>query len=255
MKNLLTPSLTFRALIKLRPIAVEILSRKKIRFWEGLDKLMGEVLPAGTLEDLLEETAQSPVPSSILVEEWTNKPLYQLMDFLTQEHRDFFVEEVSELAHLLDIHSLGETGEAADLRPIRDGFHAFVTDFERHIEEEETILFPKILRYEACQDNPQIDPEFHRGSIQNYMSTPKAKEDRRFYQDVAGLTIKIRALESKWPKSVVAADLTKLIASLTDRLYEHYQLEAKILFSAARDLERNLYNRTIDGRATLTAQV
>lgn len=252
MKSMFSLQMPVRSLIKMRPMAIGLLDKRKIRFWDSLDKPISEVFRKEGMEDFLEEVSYARVAA--VDTEWSAMPLYVLVDYLTHEHRSLLLEEISDITHLLDIHALADSAEALDLRSIQAGFKKFVHDFEAHIEEEETRLFPKILRYEACLRDRSVHPEFHRGSLQSYMATPKAKEDRKFYQDGAALAYRMRALETKYQGSIAAKELADLMETLRDKLSDHYELESKSLFSIARDLERSLYNMTIDGHPAMAYQ-
>jgi hypothetical protein len=122
------------------------------------------------------------------------------------------------------------------------------------VEEEENHLFPKILRYEACLRDKTVHPEFHQGSLQNYMATPKAQQDFRFFRDCATLAQKVRSLEAKYSDSIAMQELAGFMESLRDKLNRHYELEAKVLHITALELERNLFNMTIDGHPAMAFQ-
>ena len=233
-------------------MAIALLDKRNIRFWDALDKPVGELFHVQGLEEFLEEAAYSrfPAPDS----EWAALPLYYLIDFLTQEHRHLFLHQVSDIMHLLDIHTLADSAEAMDLKAINQSFKSFIHGFESHFEEEENHIFPKILRYEACLRDRRVHPEFHRGSLQKYMATPKAKEDRRFYEEAANLAHRMKAIEVKHKSSLVAQELTNLMEALNEKLQDHYELEFNTLFTAARELERSLYNMTIDGHPAMVFQ-
>jgi hypothetical protein len=133
-------------------------------------------------------------------------------------------------------------------------FKDWIGDFQAHIDQEEGYLFPKILRYEACLRDRNVHPEFHLGSIQSYMATQDARESRRFYGHAAKLAQRMRLHEQEHPESFAARDLADLFESLRDKLNSHYELEATALYTAARDMERSLYNKTIDGDPAVAVQ-
>ena len=232
-------------------MAIGLLEKRKIGFWDGLEKPVQELYRWGGMEDFLEEVVGTSIASPDT--KWEAVPLYVLVDYLTHEHRNMFRQEVPDIAHLLEIHTLADSAEATDLRAIQNAFDIFIRNFETHVEEEESYLFPKILRYEACLRDRKVHPEFHQGSLQTYFATPRAREDRRFYQDSAAIAQRIRTLEAAYPTSVSARDLAEMMESLRDKLIDHYELESKILYSAAIELERILYNMTIDGHPNMAS--
>jgi iron-sulfur cluster repair protein YtfE (RIC family) len=252
MKSMFSLQMPVRSLIKVRPMAIGLLEKRKVRFWDSLDKPVAEVFRRDGMEDFLDEVSYARVAAHDT--EWAAMPLYVLVDYLTHEHRSMMLQEVADISHLLDIHALSDSAESADLRAIQQSFKKFVHDFEVHIAEEENHLFPKILRYEACLRDRSVHPEFHRGSLQAYMATPKAKEDKRFYQDGSALALRLRALEAKHQGSIPAQELAELMETLRDKLTDHYELESTVLYTTARELERNLYNLTIDGHPAMAFQ-
>jgi iron-sulfur cluster repair protein YtfE (RIC family) len=252
MVNSFSHNMTISTLIKMRPMAIGLLEKRKIRLWESMETPVSHLFQGNGLEDFLEEISKSKIPMPDT--EWSAMPLYLLVDFLTHEHRNMFLGEVSDITHLLDIYSLADSAEAKDLQVIQAAFSNFVKDFETHVEDEESYLFPKILRYEACLRDRRVHPEFHKGSLRNYMASPMAKQDNQFY--IAGETIaqQMRALELDYPEAIAGSDLVKLMDSLNDKLHEHNELESKTLFATAIELERSLYNMSIDGHPAMASQ-
>jgi iron-sulfur cluster repair protein YtfE (RIC family) len=245
MKSMLSQQTPVRSLLKIRPMAIGILDKRKIRYWDSLDKPLGDLFRREGMDDFLDEVSYARVPASDT--DWSAMPLYMLVDFLTHEHRSFLLEEVADITHLLDIHAIADSGESADLRGFQTAFKDWVRDFQAHIDQEEGYLFPKVLRYEACLRDRNVHPEFHLGSIQTYMANQDAKEGRQFYANIAALARRMRAHESAYPGSISAGEMAELTESLRDKLNAHYDLESKALYTAARDLERSLYNKSIDG--------
>jgi hemerythrin-like domain-containing protein len=204
------------------------------------------------MDDFLDEVSYASVPASDT--DWSAMPLYMLVDFLTHEHRGFLLHEIADINHLLDIYTISDSPEAADLRKIQTSFKTWVGHFQAHIDEEEGNLFPKVLRYEACLRDRNVHPEFHRGSIQSYMASREAQESRRFYADCGELAGRMRAHELTHPGSMAAKELAELTERLRDKLNAHYGLETTALYTAARELERSLYNKSIDGDPAVAFQ-
>jgi iron-sulfur cluster repair protein YtfE (RIC family) len=251
MKNMLSQQTPVRSLLKIRPLAVGLLDKRKIRYWDSLDKPLGDLFrrdparPSSGMDDFLDEVSYTRVPAPDT--DWTAMPLYMLVDYLTQEHRGLMVQEVSDISHLFDIHTLSDAGESVDLRKLQRAFQNWVKDFQAHIDQEEGYLFPKVLRYEACLKDNNVHPEFHHGSVQSYMATLEAQEGRQFYSDCNTLAGRMRAHELAHPTSIAARELAELFERLRDKLNAHFDLETNSLYTAARSLERNLYNKSIDG--------
>ena len=245
MKNMLSQQTPVRSLLKIRPLAIELLDKRKIRYWDSLDKPLGDLFRREGMDDFLDEVSYARVPAPDT--DWTAMPLYMLVDYLTHEHRNLVLNEIADILHLLDIHTLTDTAEAADLRAVQKDFQEWVRVFQAHIEQEETILFPKVLRYEACLRDRNVHPEFHRGSIQSYMATREAREGNQLYLDCETLADRLAAYEKARPDSPAAQELSDLSGRLSAKMNAHRDLEARTLYSSARELERVLYNKSIDG--------
>ena len=252
MKNMLSQQTPVRSLLKMRPMAIELLEKRKIRYWDSLDKPLGDLFRreggrpvTGGMDDFIDEVSYARVPAHDT--DWSAMPLYMLVDYLTHEHRNILLQEIADITHLFDIHTLTDTGESRELKALQAAFLAWVRAFQAHIDQEETILFPKVLRYEACLRDRNVHPEFHRGSIQSYMATREAREGNQLYLDCENLTARIVAHQALNPASPAAGELAELAVRLSEKLNAHRDLEARALYTAARELERSLYNKSIDG--------
>jgi iron-sulfur cluster repair protein YtfE (RIC family) len=249
MKNMLTPKTPVRSLIKIRPMAIEVLDKRKIRFWDSLDKPLADVIRGEIREDFLEEVSSAQIPAQD--SDWNALPLYYLVDYLTQGHRDFLLQDIADIGHILDIHTIAETSEAGGLRKLHGTFQDFVKDFQIHVEEEETYLFPKILRYEACLRDHRVHPEFHKGSVQSHMVTRTSQNGKRLLEICTHMAASARFHAKEHVVSFAGQELLELLEAFQEKLEIHGELEAKVLFPVARELERNLYNLTIDGNPAM----
>jgi iron-sulfur cluster repair protein YtfE (RIC family) len=245
MNYLVTPQMAVRSLIKVRPMAVGLLDKRKARFWDVLDRPVSEVVGRDGLGDFLDAISYARVPAADT--DWLAMPLYWLADYLTAGHRDFLLHDLGDIGHHLDIHTIADSEESESLRAIHKAFQAFSRELQSHVDEEEGVLFPKILRYEACLRDGRVHPEFHRGSIQSYMAIRLDQEEKRL--EAAGLLLadRIRAHARAHADSVTASELLALLDRLREKLADHRELENRVLFPSAREMERNLYNLSING--------
>lgn len=245
MKSLVSPQMAVRALIKARPLAVGLLDKRNVRFWDTLDFPVGDIVRRDALGEFLDEMAYARIPSEDT--DWASLPLYHLADFLTENHRGFLLHDISEIRHLLDIHTLADSAESAGLRDIQKAFQDFTRELQAHLDEEEGWLFPKILRYEACLRDGQVHPEFHRGSIQEYMAIRMNQEEKRLCQGSDAVAERIRLHAQAHADSYAARELIVLLDAMRRRLIAHGDLETGILFPKALEMERKLYNLSING--------
>lgn len=249
MNFLVTPQMPVRSLIKVRPMAIGLLEKRNVRFWDALDRPVAEVVRRDDLGDFLDgiSCARVPAPDT----DWLAFPLYWLADFLTAGHRDFLLHDLGEIGHLLDIHTIADSAESEGLRGIHQAFQTFTREIRSHVDEEENVLFPKILRYEACLRDSRVHPEFHRGSIQSYMAIRMDQEEKRL--DAAWLLLadRIRTHARTHAESATASELLAHLDRLRERLVDHRELENRLLYASAREMERNLYNLSINGDPTV----
>jgi iron-sulfur cluster repair protein YtfE (RIC family) len=245
MRSLITPQMAVRSLIKVRPMAVGLLDKRKVRFWDALDRPMGEIVGRDFLGDFLDEMTYAKVPAADT--DWLAMPLYWLADYLTEVHRDFLLQDVGDIGHLLDVHTIADSEESTGLREIHKAFQGFTRELQSHVDEEEGVLFPKILRYEACLRDGRVHPEFHRGSIQSYMAVRLDQEEKRLNAARDLLADRIRAHARNHADSITASELSGFLDRLGEKLADHQELESRILFPTAREMERTLYNLGING--------
>ena len=245
MKSLLSNRTPVRFLLKIRPMAIGLLDKRKIRYWDALDKPLGDLFRREGMEDFLDEISYARVPASDT--DWSAMPLYMLVDYLTHEHRNLVLQEVADISHLLDIHTVTISAEADALRKIHLDFQAWVREFQDHIEQKEVHLFPKVLRYEACLRDREVHPEFHHGSIQTYMAARESQAGKHVFLECGALARRMRVHAEAWPGSIYGFELAGISERLWAKLDAHAELENQALHTAARALERNIYNKSIGG--------
>lgn len=245
MKSLVSPQTAVRTLIKARPLAVGLLDKRNVRFWDSLDFPLGDLVRRDELGEFLDEMAFARIPAEDT--DWQSLPLYHLADYLTESHRVFLLHDVSEIRHLLDIHALADSEESEGLRDIQTAFREFTRELQSHLDEEEGWLFPRILRYEACLRDGQVHPEFHRGSIQEYLAIRMNQEEKRVGHACEAVADRVRRHAQAHADSFAARELSGLLDAMRMRLAAHAGLETGILFPKALEMERKLYNLSING--------
>ncbi len=246
MKNLFHATLTVKQILRIRPLAIEVLEKHKLRFWDSLELPLEELckqfhvstdLVLQQLEalDFLEENS-----------DWIALPLYALCDHLTQNHRDFFLSEIHDLQHTFDIHTLLDTEETQELRKIFKEFQAFCTMLKNYFDEEEVVLLPKILRQQACLQNNNIHPEFHSGSVKSIIMTRCSPHEKKALDDLLVFLKKIQHPSLK--NSDSANEIRSILARLVQKLQRHIDLETNILFPQAQETEKQLFDLSIGGQ-------
>jgi len=247
MKNLINPGVTVEEALRLRPLLTELFMRRKVGFWEDPHRKMRDLFSRqepGAWENFLEELDALPFPAPDC--RWRDLPVAHLLDYLTQNHREFFLEFVFDLHYKLDVLGLSATDPLDNVKQLQSEFRLFAEELRGLVDWVESHLYPRILRYEACLQDSRIHPEFHHGSLQMAV----AKRSRH----IAGLRQNvfprlISLAEGLEADSLDSTGLTvaKSLESFFERLQAHENLEFDTLFPLGIEMERTLYNSSING--------
>ncbi len=196
------------------------------------------------VEKFIEMAVALPIPEAPQrPEDWNDLPASHLVDHLTQQHRDFFHVTVPDIAGLFrDWDSLDP-----EITELRDDFDRFAATLRHEVEQEETLLFPRVLRYDVCLRDPRINPEFNGGSLRIAVAYRKSQVDGFSPDQLGRICGRLRDTHA-WRDGNTWADL--LVARLEDfrrQLDEHETLEADVLYPMAVGMETTLYNLSIAG--------
>lgn len=247
MRNLIGPGTTLRQLVRIRPLAVTFLESHGMRFWSQLDRSVAHFCEANRVdaEKLLDQAAAVEIPSRF--SDWDSLPLCHLLDFLTQQHRDFIQNDMNDIRYHLDLLSIPLSGEGFGFPAAQREFERLCTDILTHIEEEEGFLFPKILRYEACIKDRSVQPELHQGSINVFLALKNYRADRNFCSSLRSIRERLLSPSISRASASANEEACRLLLQFEERIAEHMDTESNILFPQATDRERSLYNLMIQG--------
>jgi iron-sulfur cluster repair protein YtfE (RIC family) len=225
-----------------------LFAKKGLDFWSDPGKPLKDLFrdqDAGSLADCVEELSHMQVPASDCF--WPEVPAAYLLDYLTQEHRETFFNCVTDIQYLLDLQSLADPESVEEIRSLQRDFRRFTQELDAVTDIEETQVFPRILRYEACLRDPRVHPEFQRGSlhiaIANRMSRFSVRRQRVF-QDFLN---RVRKAEGASPNHPGMPHLAQRLDEFRQGLSAHEELEFETLFPMALEMERTLYNLSIEG--------
>ncbi len=239
--HLITEDTPVQEALRLRPLLAVRLEKAGSEVWDHPASPLREVVRDDTLGRMLAEAASMPIPAPD--SRWNDLPAAHLVDYLTQNHRDFFMVTLPDIAGFFhEWDSLDP--EIVDLR---EDFQRFVQGVRSEVENEESHFFPRVLRYEACLRDPSINPEFNGGSLRVAVAYRKSHtadlNPERLGQLVERLKDTHAAREGNpW------ADL--LIGRLEDfraQFEEHERLESDVLYPMSMETEKTLYNLSISG--------
>ncbi|MDB5104915.1 MAG: ric [Fibrobacteres bacterium] len=247
-----TPADPIRKILRLRPLAVEILEKEfGHACWLNPDDTLSAVSEshgkeASRLAGRL--SALSPLPPGT---DWSGKPVCYLIDHLTRNHRDFRESDIPLIEGMLVTEGLPVYPDRYAVKLIVQEFNYFREDFLRHIEEEETFLYPKIMRNEACFRHKELKPEAHKGSVNLYLNLETHKPEIELKRMLTSLQEKLRNQVLHQPAAEITAKTLSALESFADRLFAHADLETDVLFPMAAVLEKELYESVIPGFSRL----
>jgi iron-sulfur cluster repair protein YtfE (RIC family) len=244
------PDTTVSKLLAIRPLALSILEK------HGMDPF---TLPLAKVGDLCGEKRISwdvfmaemlalevPGPDS----DWSALPLYFLLDYLTDEHREFNREFLPAIKGAFS--ALEKSGAAPERFAALIGeWRAFAISLNEHIATEESFLFQKILRYDYCVRHGKIDPDFFRGSVRVFAALQLHKNEQhlleiiRNFLDVTRLSIPVIG-EDQGAENT----LMRLLESFDGRHQQHSRIEKDVLVPMASAMEKKLYDRFISGESS-----
>jgi iron-sulfur cluster repair protein YtfE (RIC family) len=244
----ITINSTLREILRARPLAIRVLEGDSgHKCWEHLDLPLAAFceklgLDSGSL--FLRVNNLPAVPPDT---DWPAKPLYHLIDHLTRGHREFRDQDLPSIAGILATGHLPAYPQGYVVKLLVQEFEYFRDEFLKHMDEEETFLFPKIMRNEACFRHPQMGPEIHKGSVNLYLRLENHKPENEFKRMLTSIRDKLRNQMVDESVQALAAKLQSALESFESRLVEHADLETNVLFPLAGRLEQELYEGAAPG--------
>lgn len=243
--SMFSPDTAMHHVLRRRPRLAEHLDVFGAEPWDRPQATLLEIFRSrDTVEQFIAMATALPVPAAPQrPQDWNDLPASHLIDHLTQQHRDFFNVIVPDIAGLFrDWDSLDP-----EITELRDDFERFAAALRREVEQEEILLFPRVLRYDVCLRDPRINPEFNGGSLRIAVAYRKSQVDGFSPGQLGRISGRLCETHA-WRDGNTWADL--LVARLEDfhkQLEEHETLEADVLYPMAVDMETTLYNVSIAG--------
>lgn len=256
MKGLIGSETRLRDIFRIRPGAVELLGPLETEAFSDPRQTLAELFRRRGLqaaEQFIRDLEASPPPH--VPPEPAQMPIPQLLDLLTHQHRNFLLVYLNDLHFLLDLLAAGSAPQPNEWRMLQQDFTAFSRDIRVTMEDEEKILFPRILRYDACMRLPRIHPEFHQGSLLGLVANHRSRMRSRLERRMRDLGARFGTLGADDDDSPSGGDLKLRWRSFQDEWEEHEALESRILFPRAIGMERSLYNQSIQGGPMTAHQV
>jgi iron-sulfur cluster repair protein YtfE (RIC family) len=249
LKNWLFPDTTLLSVLRLRPLALSLLEAMGVDPYMPTGARIGDACRDAGIDwvTLVDRVYALEVPARD--SDWKRLPVPHLVDFLTQEHRDFtefFIPAIkSDFAWGEDRMDFLES-----LHNMIKAWPGFSASLVEHTTEEEAFLFPKILRYSYCARHHGTDPEFSDGSVKVFAAVHLMRNEDKHLAALGGF---LEAASFAGAKDPSAAGVFRLMQSLHARLVEHSRLERELLYPLATDLEKSLYDTYIQGNPSRIA--
>ncbi len=169
--------------------------------------------------------------------EWTTRPLCELMGHIVEQHHGFVRRETPRLIGLLAKVRAKHGRTHPEVEQIESLFIAMAQELSTHILKEEQLLFPHIERLEKAAQSGAPAPEAFFGSVSRPIANMAAEHD-----DAGAILSQLRELSNGYTTHAGACStFVALYRGLEDfehDLHQHVHLENSILFPRAIAIER-----------------
>lgn len=170
---------------------------------------------------------------SAATEEWLPRSMTELIDFIVATHHAYLRQELPRLSALASRVAEAHEATHPELREVRRELLALAVGLLAHLEEEETVLFPRIKQLQAGRVRDRASP----GAVAAVIG-----DLERDHRDAGATLARIRALTGDLaPPADACAAYRALLAGLGELqrdLHAHVHRENSILFPAAIAAER-----------------
>ncbi len=237
--------LTLRHWLRNRPATLKVFEELAGHgIWKELDATLPVFCRSFSLQILDVHNLLLATTPATEHEDWLAKPLYLLIDHLTANHTGFRESDLPKIERLLDILKLEMGMASAPVEEAHAHFRSFRQEFTWHMDEEETFLFPKIMRTEACLRYPELYPEVFKGSVSMFPPAQIRLPEEAFHEMLGALMQKVRAVPMSHVHTDPMHELLGELVSYGSKLKAHTYLETDILFRRAAKMEEVLLKRS-----------
>ncbi|APQ16059.1 iron-sulfur cluster repair di-iron protein [Maribacter hydrothermalis] len=166
-------------------------------------------------------------------------PLDLLIDYIEKKHHRYVETQSIILNQYLDKLSRVHGNNHPELFQIKELFNASTGELAMHMKKEELILFPFIKKMVKDKQTGQDLSESHFGSVSNPISTMMDEHDNEGerFRTIAKLTNDYIAPADACSTYKVTYSL---LQEFENDLHRHIHLENNILFTKAKELEKQL---------------
>jgi regulator of cell morphogenesis and NO signaling len=157
------------------------------------------------------------------IEDWASAPVADLIEHIQTRHHTFTRQELARLGGMLD-QAVGEFGEQVpELQQIQGHFRALEEDLTQHLDAEDKVIFPAILKGSEAAGTPVFGTleDLHRMALKEH----EAVEE--LFQNI-GIITRNFSLPLGAPPLVRSLYLG--LRDLEEDLFMHIYLENHLLF-------------------------
>ena len=187
------------------------------------------------------------LPSLTEETEWEMKPAYYLVDYLVANHREFREVDLPAMELIMDGTDIPVYPDWFVIKLISQEFRYFQEEFLKHMAEEESFLFPKILHNEACYRFKDLPPEVYKGSVNLFFRHNRHTPEAEFKRMFTSIREKLMNQALQDSTKVMTKQVIDGLESFERRLFHHADLESNVLFPMAGHLEQELYESIVPG--------
>lgn len=242
----IVPEMSALSLLKVRPAALMGLERWGIDPWQDPEAHLGPLAASLGMPWPEFAAALAPVPPGAGGTDPEGASIPEILDRLVADHREILGELVPAVRTALACLPPGP-----DRAPGLEGvWNAFTAGLEAHMREEETFLFPRLLHYVHCLAQGGQHPDFAGGSVNVYIAI-RLLGNEHLQMDALRRLLQGRNALAALPAagSAEQKELSRSLSGFQARLERHNQVEERILYPKARELEKSLYDAAIAGAA------
>jgi len=185
-----------------------------------------------TIDGAVRDAPADPAPE----EEWATAPLGELIDKIVERHHTYTRDQLALAKDLLaEASRTHEAKHGQLLAKLRELLHTAAAEIDRHLYQEEAIIFPRIKEIAACAEGgarPNVFPGLEEAvrQLEN-----EHEEAGRILDRMCHLTGGFTPPEDA-PESL--RELYDTLERIEKDLHEHIHLENDILFPRAFELKQ-----------------
>jgi regulator of cell morphogenesis and NO signaling len=229
---------TVREIALEQPSSIRVFEHFGIDYCCGGRKPLDEACAAGNVQvdaviAALEAAAKAPNEA---VEDWTGKPLANLIEHIVATHHAYVKRELPRLGELAQkvVKRHGET--QAELPVIQAKVTQLDEELTQHLAKEEVVLFPYVARLERAVAEGAPKPQSCFGTVTHpiAMMTQEHEAAGALLAEIRGLSRSFTTPEGACPTYHAFYDGLR---EFEQDLHQHIHLENNILFPRAIALE------------------